>query len=344
MIHAGGGENPVSVRQIMPLERNKTPIEKHGGDNFHDQTAPRADPKGRSHYSKALDSAAELKDMRMLHDAIDAIEEGTSMLDWAAEHPNVTMERARTLWETARNRGTQQDVSVGGAVEMQDMPSMTRAPAASIDEDGNVIYDDRVVVPGAEETKTADRPGRTALDELLASPTQDEVRAMRRARRGRYESVDAGVLDEGLFDDLTPVEQEANNTQHLNNYHDDVAGETEDSPLLAQEESVNQMSEQFRMPGEKYAHEYQESKTPIMSQGELDAFAAQPKGERNRMMTAKADEHAGHAKNFESEVSKTSMRTCARFCWRSTDRQNNETAFGKRMGCDERREEDGLHS
>jgi hypothetical protein len=83
MIHAGGGENPVSVRQIMPLERNKTPIEKHGGDNFHDQTAPRADPKGRSHYSKALDSAAELKDMRMLHDAIDAIEEGTSMLDWA---------------------------------------------------------------------------------------------------------------------------------------------------------------------------------------------------------------------------------------------------------------------
>jgi len=307
MIHAGGGENPVSVRQIMPLERNKTPIEKHGGDNFHDQTAARADPKGRSHYSKALDSAAELKDMRMLHDAIDAIEEGTSMLDWAAEHPNVTMERARTLWETARNRGTQQDVSVGGAVEMQDMPSMTRAPAASIDEDGNVIYDDRVVVPGAEETKTADRPGRTALDELLARPTQDEVREMRRARRGRYESVDAGVLDEALFDDLTPLEQEANNTQHLNNYHDDVAGETEDSPLLAQEESVNQMNEQYRMPGEKYAHEYQESKTPIMSQGELDGFAAQPKGERNRMMAAKADEHAGHAKNFESEVSKTSM-------------------------------------
>jgi hypothetical protein len=305
MIHAGGGENPVSVRQIMPLERNKTPIEKHGGDNFHDQTAPRADPKGRSHYSKALDSAAELKDMRMLHDAIDAIEEGTSMLDWAAEHPNVTMERARILWETARNRGAQQDVSLGGAVEMQDMPSMTRPPAASFDAEGNVIYDDRVVVPGAEETKTADRPGRTALDELLARPTQDEVREMRRARRGRYD--DAGVLDEGLFDDLTPVEQEANNTQHLNNYHDDVAGETEDSPLLAQEESVNQMNEMYRMPGEKYAHQYQESKTPIMSQGELDGFAAQPRAERNRMMGAKADEHAGHAKNFESEVAKTSV-------------------------------------
>ncbi len=304
-IHAGGGENPVSVRQIMPLERNKSPIEKHGGDNFHDQTAPRADPKGRSHYSKALDSAAELKDMRMLHEAIDAIEEGTSMLDWAAEHPNVTMERARTLWETARNRGSQQDISLGGAVEMQ--PSMTRAPAGSIDEDGNVIYDDRVVVPEAEETKAADRPGRSYLDELLARPTQDEVMQMRRSGRRYGESFDAGVLDEDLFDDLTPVEQEANNTQHLNNYHDDVAGESENSPLLAQEESVNQMNEQYRMPGEKYAHEYQESKTPIMSQAELDDFATRPKAERNRALAAKADEHAGHAKNFESEVAKTSM-------------------------------------
>jgi len=300
-IHAGGGENPVKVRQVMPLERNKTPLEKHGGDNFHDQTAPRADPKGRSHYSKALDSAAELKDMRMLHDAIDAIEEGTSMLDWAAEHPNVTMERAQTLWNKARNRGSQQDLSLGGAVEMQP-PSMTRAPAGSIDDEGNVIYDDRVVVPEAEETKTSS----SMLDELLARPTQDEVREMRRAGRRYGESFDKGVLDENLFDDLTPVEQEANNTQHLNNYHDDVAGETEDSPLVAQEESINHMDELYRMPGEKYAHEYQDSKTPIMSPGELEGFAAQPKAQRNRMMAAKAEEHSQHAKNFESEVNKTS--------------------------------------
>jgi hypothetical protein len=319
-IHAGSGENPVRVRQIMPLERNKSPLEKHGGDNFHDQEAPRADSKGRSHYSKALDSAAELKDMRMLHEAIDAIEQGTSMLDWAAEHPNVTMERAQTLWDAARNRGAQQDIEVGGAVEMQDVPSMTRAPAPSFDSEGNEIFDDRVDT-GAEETKTS------ALDDLLALPTQDEVRAARSDRAGRvYDgSFDISAAEEtktgearaprpfDRFDDggrrpgLTRLEQEAENTQHLNNYHDDVAGETEDSPLLAQEESINQMNELYRMPGEKYAHEYQDSKTPIMSEGELAGFASQPKSQRNRMMAAKADEHSAHAKNFENEVSKTSF-------------------------------------
>jgi hypothetical protein len=190
---------------------------------------------------------------------------------------------------------------------------MTRAPAPSFDAEGNEIFDDRVVTPGAEETKTSapevetktsapeveTKTGSLSLADLMANPTQDGVRAARARPTRGFDR----MPDDGGRRPAARLVQEAENTQHLNNYHDKMG----ESVALLQAETAQQFDETYRMPDEKYAHEYKESKTPILSKGERDGFASQPERQRNQLMDAKADEHAGHAKNFENEVSKTSF-------------------------------------
>tara|TARA_R110000803_G_scaffold52918_1_gene108755 strand:- start:167 stop:2092 length:1926 start_codon:yes stop_codon:yes gene_type:complete len=112
----------LEVRQIAALQKNVgNALARHGGDNFHDQTSPRADGGVESTYHDVVETAGKLKEYRMLHQAMDAMEKGVTQIEWKAKHPNVSDERARKIWESASKYSEKELKQKGGNFEMQDL-------------------------------------------------------------------------------------------------------------------------------------------------------------------------------------------------------------------------------